>query len=81
MLLELCEFPGRSFFDGEKPNFQWNQPHIRSGAVAESSHWAIEVERDGTYEISLRRWPVEAQVGSIVGPSIRAKCDDGHHGN
>jgi arylsulfatase A-like enzyme len=38
----------------------WNQPHIKSGAVAEESFWAIEVERDGDYEISLRRWPVEA---------------------
>ena len=41
----------------------WNQPHIRSGAVAESSYWAIEIERDGEYEISLRRWPVEADKG------------------
>ncbi len=41
----------------------WNQAHIKSGAVAEISHWAIEVERDGEYEISLRRWPVEADKG------------------
>ena len=41
----------------------WNQPHIKAGAVAESSYWAIEVERDGAYEISLRRWPVEADKG------------------
>ncbi len=41
----------------------WNQSHIKSGAVAEVSHWAIEVERDGKYEISLRRWPVEADKG------------------
>jgi len=41
----------------------WNQVHIRKGEVAEESFWAIEVERDGDYEISLRRWPVEADKG------------------
>ena len=41
----------------------WNQPHIKNGDVAEVSYWAIEVERDGDYEISLRRWPVEADKG------------------
>ena len=32
-------------------------------SVAEESFWAIEVERDGHYEISLRRWPVEPDKG------------------
>ena len=41
----------------------WNQKHIKSGAVAEESFWAIEVDHDGDYEISLRRWPVEADKG------------------
>jgi len=41
----------------------WNQNHIKKGAIAEVSHWAIEVEQDGEYEISLRRWPVEADKG------------------
>lgn len=41
----------------------WDQTHIKAGAVAEESFWAIEVERDGDYEISLRRWPVEADKG------------------
>ncbi len=41
----------------------WNQDHIKNGDVAEESYWAIEVERDGDYEISLRRWPVEADKG------------------
>ena len=41
----------------------WHQKHIIRGEVAEVSHWAIEVERDGDYEISLRRWPVEADKG------------------
>jgi len=38
----------------------WHQNHVKRGSVAVESHWAIEVERDGDYEISLRRWPVEA---------------------
>jgi arylsulfatase A-like enzyme len=41
----------------------WHQNHVRNGDVAEVSYWAIEVERDGDYEISLRRWPVEADKG------------------
>ena len=41
----------------------WHQNHVRKGGVAEESFWAIEVERDGDYEISLRRWPVEADKG------------------
>lgn len=38
----------------------WNQNQVAAGKQAVESHWAIEVERDGEYEISLRRWPVEA---------------------
>ena len=41
----------------------WSQSHIRRGGVAEESYWAIEVEQGGEYEISLRRWPVEADKG------------------
>jgi len=41
----------------------WHQNHVKAGAVAEKSHWAIEVEQAGEYEISLRRWPVEADKG------------------
>jgi hypothetical protein len=41
----------------------WNQTHIKAGDVAEESFWAIEVEHAGEYEISLRRWPVEADKG------------------
>ena len=37
----------------------WNQRHIRGGARA-NGFWAVEIERDGTYEIALRRWPAEA---------------------
>jgi len=41
----------------------WNQTHIKNGDCAEASFWAIEVERAGDYEISLRRWPVEVDKG------------------
>ncbi|MDB4345839.1 N-acetylgalactosamine-4-sulfatase, partial [bacterium] len=41
----------------------WHQKHVTGGAVAEVSYWAIEVEQAGEYEISLRRWPVEADKG------------------
>ncbi|MGJ8656009.1 MAG: arylsulfatase [Akkermansiaceae bacterium] len=41
----------------------WHQGHVSRGQVAEVSHWAIEVEKAGDYEISLRRWPVEADKG------------------
>ena len=34
----------------------WNQGHVRSGHAG-SGFWAIDVLRDGTYEVSLRRWP------------------------
>ncbi|MGJ8639224.1 MAG: arylsulfatase [Opitutaceae bacterium] len=41
----------------------WNQTHIIRGDVAVESFWALEVEQAGEYEISLRRWPVEADKG------------------
>jgi len=40
--------------DGPMP--PWNQNHIRSGTVA-NGWWAVDVLRDGKYEITLRRWP------------------------
>jgi len=36
----------------------WNQSHIRGGS-RKNGTWAVEVERNGTYEIALRRWPLE----------------------
>ena len=40
-------------------NPPWNQMHIRNG-MQSNGIWAVEIERDGTYEFSLRRWPEEA---------------------
>jgi hypothetical protein len=37
----------------------WDQSQVRRGARTDG-FWAVEVERPGTYEISLRRWPREA---------------------
>jgi len=39
----------------------WNQEQIRLG-LKNNSFWAVEVARDGDYEISLRRWPQEANT-------------------
>jgi arylsulfatase A-like enzyme len=39
----------------------WNQNHIREGQEA-NGFWAVEVEREGEYEITLRRWPEEADA-------------------
>jgi arylsulfatase B len=40
----------------------WYQPHVMQGAFAKHGHWAVEVAEAGNYEISLRRWPVEADA-------------------
>jgi len=39
----------------------WNQRQIRAGLEA-NGFWAVEIERDGTYEFALRRWPEEADT-------------------
>ena len=36
----------------------WNQRHIRS-AAAINGFWAVEIDRQGEYEFTLRRWPTE----------------------
>ena len=38
----------------------WSQQHIKEGFCEASAHWSIESEQEGIYEISLRRWPAEA---------------------
>ena len=43
-------------------NIPWYQPHVMQGAFAKPGHWAVEVAEAGNYEISLRRWPVEADA-------------------
>jgi len=48
----------------------WSQSGVRSGSE-KNGFWAVEVERDGTYEFSLRRWPEE------LGEPITAAIPDG----
>lgn len=42
-------------------NQPWNQRYIRSGAKGKG-YWSIEVLEEGEYEVSLRRYPIEADV-------------------
>jgi hypothetical protein len=48
----------------------WNQDQVRQGQKR-NSYWAVEVARDGKYEIALRRWPEEVNApitSAIPGP-------------
>jgi len=47
--------------DWHTPKVPWNQGAIRSGMQA-NGFWAVEIDRDGTYEFALRRWPKEASA-------------------
>ena len=50
----------------------YNQQHVRSGMKA-NGFWVIDVEEAGSYEISVRRWPVE------VDARMNAKIELGPH--
>lgn len=39
----------------------WSQSQVRTGAAV-NSFWAVEVAREGSYEIILRRWPAEVDM-------------------
>jgi len=55
--------------DWHTPKVPWNQGAVRSGMQA-NGFWAVEIERDGTYEFELRRWPIEVDApinGAIAG--------------
>jgi arylsulfatase A-like enzyme len=55
----------------------WNQSQVRRGEVCHG-YWEVMVERDGTYEFELRRWPKEAGhavAGGIQGPDVSFRCD------
>ena len=49
------------------PNPAWSQGAVRSGSQA-NGFWAVEIERDGTYEFELRRWPreVDAAINEAI---------------
>ncbi|WP_299555844.1 arylsulfatase [Seonamhaeicola sp.] len=42
-------------------NQPWNQRYIRSGAKGKG-YWSIDIKEEGDYEVSLRRYPIEADV-------------------
>jgi arylsulfatase A-like enzyme len=48
----------------------WHQNHVRNGYVG-NGPWAVDVERAGSYEISLYRWPAHLERAmECVGASI-----------
>jgi arylsulfatase A-like enzyme len=47
--------------DWHGPRVPWDQGAVRNGMKA-NGFWAIEIERDGTYQFELRRWPEEADA-------------------
>jgi len=44
----------------------WWQHEVHSAAI-DNGHWAVEVAHAGEYRITLRRWPVEANLPIIAG--------------
>ncbi len=62
--------------DWHAPRVPWNQGAVRSGMQA-NGFWAVDVDRAGTYEIELRRWPkeVDAPINAAIpgGKAISAK--------
>ncbi|MHC4116219.1 MAG: sulfatase/phosphatase domain-containing protein [Planctomycetota bacterium] len=58
--------------DWHTPKVPWNQGAIRSGMQV-NGFWAVEIDRDGTYEFALRRWPKEANT-PINGAVERGKA-------
>jgi hypothetical protein len=58
----------------------WSQEMIRQGTVA-NGRWAVDVLREGMYELTLRRWPREApgpveavSARIVVGTTDRAQA-------
>ncbi|MHC4171253.1 MAG: sulfatase/phosphatase domain-containing protein [Planctomycetota bacterium] len=47
--------------DWHTPRVPWHQRAVSSGMQADG-FWAVEIDRDGTYEFALRRWPKEASA-------------------
>jgi arylsulfatase A-like enzyme len=55
----------------------WNQGQVRSAHVV-SGYWAVDVKREGTYKIVLRRWPSEtghAIASGIKGDDVEWRRD------
>ncbi len=56
--------------DWHSPNPAWSQGAVKNASQT-NGFWAVEVERDGTYEFALRRWALE------VDAPINASVDGG----
>ena len=56
----------------------YNHEHVRAGVQA-NGFWAIEVARRGLYEISLRRWPEEANTTINSFPSQKKRSGTEHY--
>lgn len=58
---------------GPKPKAK-NAEQPPAGKSSHQGHWAVRVLREGRYEISLRRWPVEVEkpitAGLPAGPDV-----------
>ena len=46
---------------GQVRGLPWNQSHIKNGNHS-NGYWEADFAADGKYEISLSRWPVEANM-------------------
>ena len=47
--------------DWHTPKVPWHQRAVSNGMQA-NGFWAVEIDRDGTYEFELRRWPKEVDA-------------------
>jgi arylsulfatase A-like enzyme len=52
--------------DWHTPRVPWHQGAVRNGMQA-NGFWAVEVARNGRYEFSLRRWPLEVDKPITAG--------------
>lgn len=48
----------------------WNHKHIRTG-IQENGYWVLDIEKSGTYEITLSRWPLYLNKGIQEGLAKR----------
>ncbi|WP_165748783.1 arylsulfatase [Cellulophaga sp. Z1A5H] len=47
---------------GKETMQPWNQIQIREGKIG-SGYWSVDILEEGTYEVALRRYPIEANLG------------------
>ncbi|MDO7171610.1 arylsulfatase [Mariniflexile sp. AS56] len=70
----------------EKDASPWHQRHIRQGYM-DNGYWLVKVAESGTYNLKLRRWPIETKLllngvapirpaleGTTVRESVKSKA-------